>query len=318
MNIYWGFAKRRKLTARDCMTRTSPQPADTPATARKLRTTIDRQRSQFLRQCRARLEPGELGLPDSRRARGGGVRREDVAAQAGVSISWYTWLEQGRDIRVSDEVLERISRTLRLSATEHTYLFSLVQQRPPRSTEGMLDTAPDEMFRLVQAIPFPAVVLNLRCDVLAWNRINSILYRDYDAMAPEDRNLLEILLIKPVAHLSPDQQESMAKQLLGRLRFDFSKYPDDPQFNALLRRLFSLSPVFARVWRDSDFALRAYGPYTFRHPRFGEVTFEHTSYIPDGHPSIRIVTCTPLSESAVAAVATVNAELAAGHCHAPG
>lgn len=300
------------------MTSSGPLPAAVPAKARKLRSTIDRQRSQFLRQCRARLEPGQLGLPESRRARGGGVRREDVAAHAGVSISWYTWLEQGRAIRVSDEVLERISRTLRLSATEHTYLFSLVQQRPPRSAEEMLAQAPQEMIRLVQAIPFPAVVLNLRCDVLAWNRVNSILYRDYDAMAPEDRNLLEILLIKPVAHLSPEQQESMAKQLLGRLRFDFSKYPDDPQFNALLRRLFALSPVFARVWRDADFALRAYGAYTFRHARFGEVTFEHTSYIPDGYPSIRVVTCTPLNAAAVAAVATVNAELAAADASTPG
>jgi hypothetical protein len=169
----------------------------------------------------------------------------------------------------------------------------------------------------VNTLPIPAVILNLRCDVLAWNAPNSALYRDYAGVAPEDRNLLEILFIRPVRHMSPEQQEIMARKLIGRLRFDFSKCSDDPEFEMLLRRLLAHSPIFRKLWRMHDFTLRAYGPHTFNHPRFGELTFEHTSYIPDGYPTIRVVLCTPLNAAAHHAVGVVNAELAAARAKAP-
>ena len=276
-----------------------------------LRTTIDHQRSEFLRRCRARLEPEHVGLAPEARARGGGLRRQDVAALSGVSASWYTWLEQGRDIRVSDEVLDRVSQTLQLTADERIYLFSLVQRRPPPLGPGMPTECPADVQRMVRNMPMPAVVMNLRCDVLAWNPVNSVIYRDYGAMAPAERNLLEILMVQPVHTMSPAQQEAMGRRLIGRLRFDFSRCSADPQFESLLRRLLALSPVFRKLWRMPDVALRAYGPHTFNHPRFGEVTFEHTSYIPDGHPTLRVVVCTPHDLAAMRAVAVVNAEFAA-------
>lgn len=276
-----------------------------------LRSTVDHQRSEFLRRCRARLDPQNVGLSDDCRARGGGLRRQDVAALSGVSASWYTWLEQGRDIRVSDEVLDRVSQTLRLSDDERVYLFSLVQRRPPALAPHMITECPVDVERMVQAMPMPTVVMNLRCDVLAWNPINSIIYRDYSVIPPAERNLLEILMIRPVHTMSPAQQEAMGRRLIGRLRYDFSRCPNDPKFEALLHRLLSLSPVFRKLWRMPDVALRAYGPHTFNHPRFGEVTFEHTSYIPDGYPTLRVVVCTPHSLGAMRAITLVNAELAA-------
>src|SRR5215471_18637596 len=94
------------------------------------RVPIDRQRAEFLRSCRARINPADLGLPVPQRKRTEGLRREDVASLSGVSVSWYTWLEQGRDMRVSDEVLERISQTFKLSEDERIYLFSLAKHRP--------------------------------------------------------------------------------------------------------------------------------------------------------------------------------------------
>jgi hypothetical protein len=102
-----------------------------PEAPRKpVRPPIDRQRAEFLRSCRARIKPSDLGLPEPQRRRTEGLRREDVAALSGVSVAWYTWLEQGRQMRVSDEVLERICHTFRLSEDERVYLFSLVQRRP--------------------------------------------------------------------------------------------------------------------------------------------------------------------------------------------
>jgi transcriptional regulator with XRE-family HTH domain len=152
------------------------------------RQPLDLQRAQFLRTCRARIQPGDLGLPAPQRRRTEGLRREDVAALSGVSVAWYTWLEQGREMRVSDEVLERISHTFRLSGDERTYLFSLVQHRPPRisidSTSGEL---PPEVARTIGELPWPAIVTNLRWDVLAWNRLNTLLYRDYTQIPAAQR-----------------------------------------------------------------------------------------------------------------------------------
>lgn len=277
----------------------------------QLRSRIDVQRSQFLRQCRARVNPRDVGLPSSSMARRGGLRREDVAALAGVSTSWYTWLEQGRAIRVSDEVLERICGALRLNGDERTYLFSLVQRRLPRLTCELPDVAPPEVRRLIGVLPFPAVALNLRCDVLAWNAANSALYRDYANYPPGERNLLEILLLHAEATADPARMEVAIRRLMGALRFDYSRCAGDVKFEALLRRLLTVSPLFNRLWNSPDFLIQSYGLHQFEHPRFGALTFEHTSFIADGHPCIRLVLCQPHDEAARRAVAAVNAGYAA-------
>jgi transcriptional regulator with XRE-family HTH domain len=273
-----------------------------PATRKRLRSAVDRQRADFLRQCRARIDPEELGLPRSRIKRTEGLRREDVASLSGVSACWYAWLEQGRDMRVSDDVLERLSDTLRLSEDERVYLFSLVQHRAPRVKRDTHEEAPPEVVRLVEGLSMPAIAMNLRWDVLAWNRLNSIVYRDYSALPPTERNLLEILLTQPVTHMTPAVMERTARRLIARLRFDYSRHADDPKFEALIRRLDTRSPLFRRIWRLPEFTLRPFGTHRFTHPRFGDVAFEHTSVVPDGHPNIRMVICVPENEAARRAI----------------
>jgi len=279
-----------------------------PKTTRKrLRSPVDQQRGEFLRSCRARIDPEELGLPRSRIKRTAGLRREDVASLSGVSASWYAWLEQGRDMRVSDEVLERLCVTLRLSEDERVYLFSLVQHREPRVHRDVRPEAPPEVVRLIEGLNVPAIAMNLRWDVLAWNRLNSLIYRDYSELPPAERNLLEILLARPVKHISPASLEMTARRLIARLRFDYSKNSDDPKFEALIYRLDATSPLFRRIWRLPEFTLRGFGVHRFTHPRFGELAFEHTSCVPDGHPNIRIVMCMPDNAAARAAVAQATA-----------
>ena len=164
--------------------------------------------------------------------------------------------------------------------------------------------------RMVHALPIPAVAMNLRWDVLVWNAANSAIYRDYSRIPATDRNLLEILLTKPVQHMTTAQLESTAQRLIGRLRFDYSKCADDPKFEALFRRLMANSPLFSRLWRTPDFTLRSYGLHRFKHTRFGMLAFEHTSYVPDGHPYVRVVICTPENDAARRAVAAVSTEQA--------
>jgi transcriptional regulator with XRE-family HTH domain len=279
-----------------------------PKTTRKrLHSPVDRQRAEFLRRCRARIDPAELGLPRSRIKRTEGLRREDVASLSGVSACWYAWLEQGRDMRVSDEVLERLSDTLRLSDDERVYLFSLVQHRAPRARQDSHEEAPAEVVRMIEGLTVPATAMNLRWDVLAWNRLNSELYRDYGAMPAAERNLLEILLARPVQHLGPAALESTARKLIARLRFDYSRHADDPKFEALIHRLDQQSPLFRRLWRIPEFTLRPFGIHRFNHPRFGEVAFEHTSVVPDGHPHIRMVICMPENAAAKRAITEIGA-----------
>ena len=284
---------------------TSPPSANT----RKIsRLPIDRQRAEFLRSCRARIKPADLGLPVPQRKRTDGLRREDVAALSGVSVSWYTWLEQGRDMRVSDDVLERICHTFRLSEDERIYLFSLVQHRPPRLHRNARFEAPPEIVRMINGVATPSVVMNLRWDVLAWNRLNSLFFRDYGTSLPSDRNLVEILFTRSTYNEDPVEFEKMARRVLAKLRVDYSKSGDDPKFEALIRRLDNLSPLFRRVWRTPEINVRSYGIHRFKHPRYGALAFEHTSYVPDGHPAVRVVICMPDDDATRAAVARAHAE----------
>lgn len=278
-------------------------------TRKRLRSPIDSQRSEFLRRCRNRIDPSDLGLPPSRRKRTTGLRREDVAALSGVSVSWYTWLEQGRDMRVSDEVLERLCKTLRLNPDERVYLFSLVQHRAPRPQEGELEEAPPDVVRLIHSMGIPAVAMNLRWDILAWNPLSSAIYGDYARLPPGERNLLNLVLVRPLAQVSSVESERTARHLIARLRFDYSKSGDDPRFEALIKRLEAASPVFRRLWSVPEFSLRAVGLFNFKSERYGDLTFEHISVVPDGHPGIRIGTSVPASPEARRAIAHASAEL---------
>jgi hypothetical protein len=278
----------------------TPAGGEGASTSARVRTMLDLQRSEFLRMCRTRIRPEDVGLPTSQRARTGGLRREDVAVLAGVSISWYTWLEQGRDIRISEIVLE----------DERTYLFSLVQGRVPRTHGGNHSAAPPDLERMLQGVGVPAYALNMRWDVLAWNAQTAAIYRDYSTLPDKGRNLMEILLTQPERHQDAAQQEAMVQRLCARLRYDYSKTSGDPEFEALVQRLRARSPLFNRFWQAPDFNLRAYGAHRFAHHRFGDVSFEHTSYVPDGYPDIRVVICIPADDATRRVVAEVNAELA--------
>ena len=278
------------------------------ANTRKIsRLPMDRQRAEFLRSCRGRIKPSDLGLPVPQRKRTEGLRREDVAALSGVSVSWYTWLEQGREMRVSDEVLERICHTFRLSEDERIYLFSLVQHRPPRLGRDSRFDAPIDIVRMISGVIAPVTVMNLRWDVLAWNTLNTVFFRDYSLLPPAERNLAELLFTKSKFE-DPEEFEHMARRVLAKLRVDYSKAGGDPRFESLIRRLCTISPVFRRIWRAPEINVRSYGLNRFRHAKYGELAFEHTSYVPDGHPDIRVVICLPHDTATKRAVANVYAE----------
>ena len=270
-------------------------------------TTQRRQLIDFLKGCRARLTPTQVGLPDTNRRRTPGLRREDVAALAGVSVTWYTWLEQGRDIQVSADVLERISTTLRMSPDEREYLFALVQHRPAPPTPAGTETVSPSIKRMLDALAVPAILLTARWDVIAWNDIAARVIRDYGALPPERRNLLRILLVEDDAYRqNPELYESTARRLLAKFRVDYSQAPGDPAFEELIADLSASCPIFDRLWALAEVVGTHEAIVT--HPRGPGVTFEHSSYVPEGSPKQRLIIFTPCNEVSVAKVKEAIAE----------
>jgi transcriptional regulator with XRE-family HTH domain len=257
-----------------------------------------------------------VGLPDTNRRRTPGLRREDVAALAGVSVTWYTWLEQGRDIQVSADVLERISSTLRMSPDEREYLFALVQHRPAPPTAARTESVSPTLLRMLDMLALPAMILTRRWDVIAWNRLIAII-RDYDALPPERRNLLRILLVEDeVYRKDAILYEATARRLLAKFRVDYSQAHGDPAFEELIAELTASCPIFTRLWGLADVVGTHDAVVT--HPRGHGVTFEHTSYVPEGSPNLRLIIFTPANQATAAKVREAIAQIeGAGGCRAP-
>jgi transcriptional regulator with XRE-family HTH domain len=251
------------------------------------------QLSEFLKSCRARLPPAAVGLPQAARRRTPGLRREDVAALAGLSATWYTWLEQGRDVRASDRILESLSRTLRLSSEERDYLFSLAQSRPAPLQPTLTAEVPETVKRTLDALNVPAEVITMRWDVIYWNPMVKRCFRDYGALPPERRNLMRILMTSPEYQEDTAEYEAMARRVVAKLRVDYSQAAGNPAFDVLIEELNQASPMFRELWRSPEIRSRSEGVHLLKHPQLGGITFEHTSYVVEGAPSLRVVIFSP-------------------------
>ena len=266
----------------------------------------------FLKGCRARLSPGQVGLPDTNRRRTPGLRREDVAALAGVSVTWYTWLEQGRSIQVSADVLERICSTLRMSADEREYLFALVQHRPAPRVPLRSDEVSPTTARMLAALAVPAIVMTARWDVIAWNDLTK-LFRDYAALPRDRRNLLRILLVEDESYQRDlVQYEAMARRVLSKFRVDYSQSPDNAAFDELIGELQARSSMFRRLWNSPEVTSRSEG--VGHYPHLGGVSFTHSSYVPEGSPTLRLVIYVPHDEISAKKVTAWRAQ-AGGQIH---
>ncbi len=261
------------------------------------------QLSEFLKSCRGRLSPSAVGLPQAARRRTPGLRREDVAALAGLSATWYTWLEQGRDVRASDRILESLSRTLRLTSEERDYLFSLAQSRPAPLQPSLVAEVPETVKRTLDALNVPAEVITPRWDVIYWNPMVKACFRDYDALPPEKRNLMRILMTSPEYQHDPVEFEAMARRVVAKLRVDYSQAAGSPAFDALIDELNEASALFRELWRSPEIRSRSEGVHLLRHPQLGGITFEHTSYVVEGAPSLRVVIFSPHDQESAQKVA---------------
>lgn len=249
-----------------------------------------RELGDFLRKRRQELVRADYELPTVRRSRTTGLRREEIAYRAGVSVTWYTWLEQGRDINPSREVLDSVARNMRLSAAEHAYVLSLAGYAAEQAYEAAPVAPPAHLQRLLDAQgDSPAFAVSPDWTIAAWNHAYEALYPNVAAVPPEERNLLWLVFTDPyVRQMLPDW-EVTSRHFLAEYRAEVGPRLGQPVHVALVNRLLSESPEFARAWEEHHIERFSSRERRFRHPDVAELVFEHHRLIPSDHPDIHVV-----------------------------
>jgi transcriptional regulator with XRE-family HTH domain len=272
-----------------------PKRARKPADANG--DALRSQLADFLRKRRASLQPGDVGLPNGGRRRTPGLRREEVASLAGVGTTWYTWLEQGRDVRASLEVLDAIAGALRLTPAERTHLILLGRGEPAPSHRPPPEKVSPTLRRVIENLgPNPAFVIGRRWDYLAWNRAALELLGDFGSRPKPERNHVWLTFMDPARRELFTDWEQSIRLLVARFRADSAHHMGDESFDELIAALKSGSPEFCKLWKRHEVATPAPGRKEVNHPTAGRLVFEHAVLNPTEAPEHRLVLYSPLPE----------------------
>ena len=233
---------------------TVPAATDRIAPAVADKAEQRRELAVFLRSRRERIQPEEVGFAPGGRRRTPGLRREEVALLAGVGVTWYTWLEQGRDINVSTQVLESVSSTLRLDRQERNHLFTLAGLQLGPSL-GDCSVLPESLQKTLDAVsPYPALVLNARYDILAFNQAYCQVVLDLREIPVEERNMLWVTFVSREWRCSFVESESMKLHMVAGFRAAMADHVGEPAWQDLVARLLAGSALFAELWERYEVA----------------------------------------------------------------
>ena len=261
---------------------------------------------EFLRTRRARITPAQAGLaPHAGARRVPGLRREEVAQLAGVSVDYYIRLERGRTQGVSESVLEAVARALRLDETERAHLFDLAQ---PATSRARPRRAPSPqrvrpaVYRALDALSLPALVQGRRTDVLAANPLGYALFTDFEARPRRERNFARYIFLDEAACALYADWEYAARDTVATLHIYAGRHPEDPQLTELIGELSVHSAAFRRLWADHDVLAHTTGTKHLRHPLVGDLTLDYVVLAVENDPdqSLVILTPEPASPSAEA------------------
>jgi transcriptional regulator with XRE-family HTH domain len=247
----------------------------------------------FLRSHRERLTPDMLGLEPGTRRRTPGLRREEIAQLGGVSATWYTWIEQGRDVGVSPAALMRLARAMQLTAIERAYLFELSGKLDPEGPPEHEPTIPADLLAIVEAIATPAYVLDRGWSALLWNGAAERLFTGW--LDGPERNLLRYVFLNPAARKLIDNWPSRAQRLVAEFRADYSHHLAVAETRSFVAELQAASPEFDRAWRAHDVLEREGGERSFTHLRDGHVRYRQTTLLLARSHDIKLVVLTPLN-----------------------
>jgi transcriptional regulator with XRE-family HTH domain len=257
--------------------------------------SIARQRAlgDFLRRHRELVaEPVEHKQIAGRRRRTPGLRREEVAQMAGISPTWYTRLEQGKEITPSGTALARIANVLHLVSAERAYLFHLAGRVDPSDVSNLEDElVVATIEKCVLSISYPAYVLDKYWTPVFWNAELAKIFAVW--LEGPERNLLRHMFVDPNARIFVANWELRARQLLAQFRIDFGKQIDDPKMLELVRGLNDDSEFFRRVWGDQQVLFRDGNEKSYKHPQLGLLRFSQTTFLAAAEPSLKLVILTP-------------------------
>jgi transcriptional regulator with XRE-family HTH domain len=253
--------------------------------------------ADFLRTRRADLQPEDVGLPNGGRRRTPGLRREEVALLAGVGTTWYTWLEQGRDVRASLEVLEALARALRLTPAQRTHLVLLGRGEEPPPADLPAERVSPTLRRLIGNLgPNPAFILGRRWDYLAWNPATTALLGDLGSVPRAARNHVWLTFTDPARREMFTDWERSYPLVVAKFRADSARHLGDPAFEELIGALRRSSPEFAKAWKRHEVAEGSAGRKELRHPEAGILAFEHAVFHPSEAPEQRLILYSPLPD----------------------
>jgi transcriptional regulator with XRE-family HTH domain len=251
----------------------------------------------FLRSRRARITPEDVGMPPGLRRRTPGLRREEVAQLSGVGVTWYTWLEQGRPINASVQVLDAIARTLRLDVTERQHLYRLAGVPFVRDDIPDADAVGPEVQGIIDALgPLCAVVYNARYDVLASNAAYRDVFPRLRRAGPGDRNVLLWLFTGPHCCCTLVDRNCELPRMVAQLRAGYGRHMGEPAWESFIERMVRESAEFAQMWASGDVAPPGQRVKVLRHASVGVVRLSTVSLSIDGMPEHRILVYTPEDE----------------------
>nr|WSS71382.1 helix-turn-helix transcriptional regulator [Streptomyces sp. NBC_01175] len=270
-------------------------------TSRTVDTT--QELAAFLRTRRERLDPRDFGLPTRRQARRTpGLRREEVAELAGVSIDYVVRLEQGRGLRPSASVVEALARALRLVPDERAYLFNLAGRRPPEAGRPATAAAPPLAGLVADLSPLPAMLMNHRYDILAWNSEMARLLLDFDTLPPVQRNSMWLCLVHPKTRAFYADRERVVREGIAHLRAAWAAHPEDQALIDLIAEFTGRDEEFARLWAEGDVKANSRGEKLMRHPEAGDISLLFEVLMPLQDPDQLLVIYRPADDDSRSAL----------------
>ncbi|MEU9184340.1 helix-turn-helix transcriptional regulator [Streptomyces sp. NPDC048484] len=255
-------------------------------------TTVDttQELAAFLRTRRERLDPHDVGLPSRGQSRRTpGLRREEVAELAGVSIDYIVRLEQARGLRPSAKVAESLARALRLAPDERAYLFDLARQRPHNADEPATTAAPPLAQLVADLSPLPAMLMNHRYDILAWNSEIARLLLDFDTLPPSQRNVMRLCLMYSKMSDFYVDREHVVREGIAHLRTAWAAHPEDRALGDLIAEFITGDEQFARWWGERDVKVNGRGHKVMRHPDVGVIAVNFETLTPLQDPDQLLV-----------------------------
>ena len=251
----------------------------------------------YLRDRRTRLDPATFGFGGGRR-RTPGLRREEVAARANISPTWYTWLEQGRGGAPSADVLDRIAKGLMLTEPEREHLYMLGLGRPPEARYQPVDGITPRLQRVLDAMPLsPAIIKTATWDVVGWNRAATALLTDYSKLPREERNILRLMFSSARVRGGQEDWASVARFVVGAFRADVARVgaTASAEVEKLVTELCRTSREFEALWQDNDVVAHGEGVKRIHHPDAGLLELEFSSFAVEGRPELGMIVYNPAS-----------------------